>query len=132
MTHPESPIFTLIVDARSSQNREEVITTAGPISRKSSVAVSGVSGKFIAIPPQRATPMPHIWSTIQAVGVMDIQLSPREMGVLSSHFRAISAKLKWGIMASFGTPVVPDVMIMRATSSGLPLAISAANLCGSF
>ncbi len=68
--------------------------------------------------------MPHIWSTIHAVGVMEIQLSPTEMGVLSSHFPAMSLKLRWGSIASLGTPVVPEVMIMSATSSGFPFPSS--------
>ena len=66
----------MIREARSSQNREAVMSRDGPISRKSSVTVSGVSGKFIVIPPTRATPTPHIWSTIQAGGDMEIQFSP--------------------------------------------------------
>jgi len=55
---------------------------------------------------------------------MEIQLSPIPMGAVSSHFLAISMKFSWLIMASFGSPVVPDVMIIKAVSSGFPLVSS--------
>ncbi len=76
LIQPASDMRTRIREAKSSQKRDEVIRTEGPISRKSSVTVSGVSGKFIVIPLTRATPRPHIWSTIQAGGEMEIQFSP--------------------------------------------------------
>ena len=92
MINPESLIFTLILEARSSQNLEEDTMTVGPISLKSSTTVSKVSGKFMDRPPESVIPIPHTWSTIHAVGVMEIQLSPMPMGAVSSHFRDISVK----------------------------------------
>ena len=48
---PENEIHTVL---------EDVTIIVGPISLKSSTAVSRVSGKFMTIPPERVTPTPHI------------------------------------------------------------------------
>jgi len=119
-TKPASAIFTRIFDARSSQNRDDETMTSGPISRKSASIVSAVSGKFIVSPPMSVMPTPQIWSTIQAGGVMESQFDPMPMGVASIHLRAMAVKFRCESIASFGRPVVPEVWIMTATSSGRP------------
>ncbi len=61
---------------------------------------------------------------------MESQLEPIPTGASTSHLRAMAVKLRWVSMASFGSPVVPEVWIMTATSSGRPRQSSEGKSCG--
>ena len=56
-----------------------------------------------------ATPILHIWSTIQAGGDMEIQFSPALRFAAFCHCRAMAVRFLCDNVAIFGTPVVPEV-----------------------
>ncbi len=104
-----SMIFTWTVEVRLSQTRGGANITFGPISRMSSVTVSGSSGKFTVKPFASAADRLIICSPIQASGRNDTNSSSLRLGSTSSSASAIASRLRKVSIAPFGWPVVPDV-----------------------
>ncbi len=61
---------------------------------------------------------------------MEIQFSPDRMETARTQPSPIAVKLRCDSLAIFGRPVVPEVWIIRAVSSGLPCCNSAGKRSG--
>ena len=108
-TNPESSILTWYSEHIASQNRGGAIMTWGPISRRSSRAVSGSSGKFTVAPTWSAIATLMSCSPTQAKGRNETISSPSRIGSTSVTPAAIASRLRWLIIAALAVPVVPDV-----------------------
>ena len=82
----------------------------GPTSRKSSIAVSGRSGKLTFIPPIILKPTPYICSIIHGNGSTDTYSSSTVLGSTFRYLRTCSTNFPPGNIANFGLEVVPDVV----------------------
>ena len=82
-------IFTCTVEVRLSQTRGGANITFGPISRMSSLTVSGSSGKFTVKPTASAVERLIICSPIQASGRKLTNSSSGRFGSTAWRFSAI-------------------------------------------
>lgn len=113
-----SMIRTLTLAAMFSQTRGGEKMRCGPISRMFSCTVSGSSGKLTQKPNSRAEDTAIICSPIQARGRKDTNSSLARLGSDKPRFQAMDRRFLCESMASLGRPVDPEVVAMRAVSSG--------------
>ena len=118
---------TRTLAAMFSQTRGGEKMRCGPISRMFSCTVSGSSGKLTQNPKSRAEDTAIICSPIQARGRKDTNSSVSRLGSERPRFQAMDRRFLWDSMASLGRPVEPDVVAMRAVSSGETSATQASN-----
>jgi hypothetical protein len=104
---------------RFSQTRGGEKRMWGPISRMSAWADSALSGKLTVRPKSRALATAIICSPTQGRGRKETNSSVSNFGSTRPRFSAMDRRLAWLSMASFGKPVVPEVVQIQAGSSGL-------------
>jgi len=130
LSQPASLSRTCTIERRLSQIRGGLNMTRGPTSRMSARTVAASSGKLSVKPACRPHAMETICSPIQASGRKLTYSSSRPMGSTDIRLDPIQSRFSWLSIASFGFPVVPDVVQRMAVSLARPAATSASSQPG--